>query len=429
MKRTTVLLGLLLCMAPPLWAAEEVVSALPEALSENISYDLFDGGRQGYLHPFLELGLRYTDNLFLEPTNRRQDTITVISPGLWLALPASRQEFQPLATLTRAPGGLEVQRMRMAPERRLQGFAFWRSHFEQHRDFPDEDRDSHRLQGALQYQAPAGLYLQATAAFDRNYDDYATGAFTNRQRDRFESTLAGATLGFRPGERLRLALDYSQYQLSYREERSAFRDREDRVWSGTIAYRLLPRTETFVQYRRLDIDYDQSGERDSEEDHYFAGVQWQATAKSRGRLQFGYGDKSFATEAVSRRRDFIAEARVDHRFTERTSIYLQGSRKTNETDITGVADLRSHRLLFGYEQSLTARLRGAARLSYQHDQYRGGAVDGRKDDYYGGGADLTYAARPWLRFTGGYDHAARQAGDAAFDYRRNLVHLGVTATF
>jgi polysaccharide biosynthesis protein VpsM len=426
MRRTILLLGILLFMAPAAWA-EEIPLALPESPSEGLSYDIFEG-RQGYLHPFLEIGVRYTDNLFLEPNNRRQDTITVISPGIWLALPASREEFQPLATLTRAPGGLEVQRIRMAQERRLQGFAFWRSYFEEHRDFPAENRDSHSLQGSVQYQAPASLYLQALGAFDRHYDDYDIRRFGREQRDRFESTLVGATVGYRPGERLRLAIDYSQYLLSYRE--SAFRDREDRVWSGTIAYRLLPRTETFIQYRHLDIDYDLAGRSDSSEDHYFAGVQWQATEKSRGRMQFGYGEKSFAAADAHRRQEFIAEARVDHRLTERTSVYLQGSRKTNETDISDFRDLLSHRLRLGYEQSLTTRLSASARLSYQRDQYRGGIVGRPADDYYGAGADLTFAPRRWLRFSTGYDYLERQAGEEAiYDYRRNMVHLGVTAAF
>jgi polysaccharide biosynthesis protein VpsM len=428
MKRATLLLAVLWCLVHPAWA-ENPPSSIPENESESLSYDLFDGGRQGYLHPFLEIGVRYTDNLFLEPNARRQDTITVISPGLWLALPASREEYQPLATLTRAPGGLEVQRILLAPERRLQGFAFWRSRIEEHRDFTEENSDSHSLQGLLQYQAPAGLYLQATGAFDRQFDDYATGIFRGEQRDRFDSTLAAATIGYRPGERLRLALDYSKYLLSYREERSTFRDREDRVWSGTIAYRLLTRTETFVQYRHVDVDYDLSEQSDSSENHYFVGLQWQGTVKSRGRLQVGYGDKRFAEAETPRRQEFIAEARVDHRFTERTSVYLQGWRKTNETDIRDAEDLRSHRLLMGYEQRLSSRLKASARISYGRDQYRGGTVGRRDDDYYGGGAELAFAPRRWLRFTVGYDYAERQAGDGDFDYRRNMGHLGVMATF
>lgn len=425
MRRIAVLVGLLLSVASSA-GGEEMPTTVAESRSGN-SYDIFDGERQGVLHPFLEVGVRHTDNLFLESNNRQDETITVISPGFWLALPASSQDYQPLATLTRAPGGLEVQRMRMLPERRVQGFAFWRSYLELHRNYSDQDIDSHSLQGSLQYRAPAGFYLQASGAFERQYDDYATGVFSGEQRDRFDSTLAAATVGYRPGERLRLALAYSQYRLSYRDARSVFRDRDDRVWSGTIAYRLLPRTETFVEYRRLDINYDRSESFASGEDHYFVGVQWQATDKSRGRLQFGYGDKRF--DKASSRQELIAEARIDHRFTERTSFYLQASRKANETDIPGLHDLLSHRLSLGYAQNLTPRLQATARVSYQQDQYRGAAVERREDDYYRGGAELTFAPKRWLRLTGGYDYVERQSGGAEFDYRRNMVHLGVTATF
>jgi polysaccharide biosynthesis protein VpsM len=427
MRRISVLLGLLLLLTPCAQGAENLSTTADFA--ESLPADLFAGGRQGYLHPFLEVGVRYTDNLFLAPDQRRRETVTIVSPGIWLALPASRQEYQPLALLTRAPGGVEVQRLGIPPERRVQGFAFWRSHLEMHRDYSAQDSDSHSLQGSVQYRAPAGLHLQLRGAFARQYDDYATGIFRDEQRDRFESTLAGGSIGYRPGERLRLDLDYSQYQLSYREERSAvFRDREDRVWAGTVAYRLLPRTETFVQYRRLDIDYDRSAPLASSEDHYFAGVQWRATAKSSGRLQFGYGDKQFAAGGEDRRQEFIAEARADHQLTERTSIHLQGSRKTEETDIPGLPDLLSHRLRFGYEQHLTTRLRALARVTYQQDEYRGGASR-RQDDYYGGALELTFAPQRWLRFTAGYDYAERQSEDADYDYRRNMVHLGATATF
>ena len=57
--------------------------------SEGINADIF-GQKGGRFHPFLIFQEVYTDNLFATHNNTKDDFITTIAPGIWLAFPANR---------------------------------------------------------------------------------------------------------------------------------------------------------------------------------------------------------------------------------------------------------------------------------------------------------------------------------------------------
>jgi hypothetical protein len=388
--------------------------------------------RTGYIHPVLTITEYFTDNLFETDTNKEDEFYTVISPGIWFALPASKQPFLRLSTLNTAPGGLDASRMSTAFERRLQAYALYRADIREHSSFSEEDRIDQRGEVLLRYNFRGGLSLQIDDVYEVNQDPYSTGLSEDRQLDKFKSNLLHLQIDYPFGPKLSIRGDYSHYLLDYDAVRNAFRERDDDAFALYLFYKMLPKTSVYLLYEHIDIDYDWNILDDSTERHYYAGLQWDITAKTRGRFMLGYGEKDFAADSGSTQDDLLGEIQLDHRFTPKTSAYLRATRKTNESDIEGVKNILTHRTQLGVRQRLTAKIRGSFDLFYLRDSYRGeitidNLVAERVDDYYGAGIALAYAPLRWLNQTLGYRFSERSSNFSQFDYQNNTVYLSVAA--
>ena len=389
--------------------------------------------RTGYIHPVLTITEYFTDNLFETDTNKEDEFYTVISPGIWFALPASKQPFLRLSTLNTAPGGLDASRMSTAFERRLQAYALYRADFREHSSFSEEDRVDQRGEVLLRYNFRGGLSLQIDDVYEVNQDPYSTGLSEDRQVDEFKSNLLHLQIDYSFGPRLSIRGDYSRYLLDYDAVRNAFRERDDDAFSLYLFYKMLPKTSVYLLYEHIDIDYDWDILADSTERHYYVGLQWDMTAKTRGRFMLGYGEKDFSADDGSTHDDLLGEIQLDHRFTPKTSAYLRATHKTNESDIIGAQYILTYRNQFGVRQRLTAKVRGSIDLFYLREEYQGDiTIDNlraeRVDDYYGAGIALAYAPLRWLNLSLGYRFSERSSNFSQFDYQNNTVYLSIAAS-
>ncbi len=400
-----------------------------EAGVEGLSGE-FSSGRNVFLHPYLSLAEYYTDNLFNVDDNEESDFVTVITPGIWVALPAARQPVVQINTLNTAPGGMAVSRFATNPRRRFQSYALYRAEIQEHKDFSDEDRIDQRAEGLMLFRLRGGLSLEVLDVYEINEDPYATG--TSTELDKFTSNLFSTSANYRYSPKLRFRLDYSLYSLDYKADRNAFRERDDNTLYAFAFFRAFPKTSVFFEYNFNDIDYEQDGLFDSEEHRFFTGLQMDASRKTRARVKVGVGLKRFEESGPDNRTDFLAEGQIDHRFTPKTSAYLRLIRRTNETDIDGTEAILVTRFQVGYRQKLTAKINASASLSYTLDSYQGDiTVDSlrgeRKDDYYNLQLGLGYSITKWLNISGGYYFTRRDSNFNSFDYQTNRLFLTLTA--
>ena len=408
------------------------VGYLPSYLSQQAGMGELFGGRTGYLHPFLSLGEYYTDNLFNESDNKEDDWITVISPGLWASFPASNRQPLQVTTYNSAPGGLEVTRFPMEVRRRFQGYGLYRADITEHAHFSEEDNVFQRAEGLLNVNFRGGLSLELLDIFQIDHDPYGTGAPENpRQLDKFTSNLVQFMANYRITPKTRVRADVSHYSLEFdNTERNGFRERDDLVASLFLFHRVLPKTSALLQYDYINIDYRENILSDSTEHRFLTGILWDITSKSRGTIKVGYGLRQ--VDQGDNRNDLIGEARLDHRFTPKTSAYLQFTRRVEETDIADTSAVLSHRLLLGYRQRVAPRWTAAADLNYTREAYQGeftsnGETGERTDDNYGARVGLGYLFRSWLNFGLGYIYLDRNSNFDNFSYTNNTVYLTVTA--
>ncbi len=401
----------------------------PEPVAQRLGAGDVFGVRSGYVHPFVSVGGFYTDNLFDSPDDRRSEFVTVLSPGLWVAVPGSRQPLLDIDTRNTAPGGLELTRFRSDPQRRFQGYGLYRADIRKHRNFPEEETTNHQLEGLLQGNLRGGLSLELLNVFTKNYESYGTG-LDREALNTFESNLLRVSAAYPVTPRIRLEVDYGLFSIDYDRTASRFRERDDQTASAWLFYRFLPKTSVAVLYRYVDIDYALPVLPGSREHQVFGGLQWVPSDRSRARVLLGRGEKSFDGDLGSKS-DFIAEARFELSVGPRTALNLRGTRQTNETDIPEVLDVLSHRVRLDLVQRLRERLSAGIELGYARERYRDalgptGAFSGRRDNYYSAGVNLGFQFRRWANLSLGYSYLERQSNFGIFEYDSNNLYLNLT---
>src|SRR4030042_1111632 len=397
---------------------------------ERLSGDVF-GRRGGYLHPFLSISEYYTDNVVNAKGEKKSDFITVISPGVWLTIPRIYEKLLSVDTSSIAPGGFSLSRSTTGSFRRYQTYLFYGADIERFSKYSSENVTSHKLEGLFQYNLRGGLSIELVDQYLASHAIRGTGI--SSELDKYKTNLANLILTYDALEKIKFRIDYSNFLVNYDASRNDYRDRDDNAFSGYIFYKFQPKTSVFIEYDFIDINYDESALFDSKEYHYFGGLQWDMTAKSKGSVKAGYGVKNFSVSSIGDAKDFILEAQIDHQFTPKTSVKVKASRKTNETNISTTDFILSNNIEVQYLQRLTGKITGDVNFSYTNDSYKGNLTFGgetkeRKDDTFRGAFALRYKFTEWLQLDTGYIYTKRGSNFSDFDYTSNIVFIRIAGS-
>jgi len=397
---------------------------------ERLSGDVF-GRRGGYLHPFLSISEYYTDNVVNAKGEKKSDFITVISPGVWLTIPRIYEKLLSVDTSSIAPGGFSLSRSTSGSFRRYQTYLFYGADIERFSKYSSENVTSHKLEGLFQYNLRGGLSIELVDQYLASHDIRGTGI--SSELDKYKTNLSNLILTYDALEKIKFRIDYSNFFVNYDASRNDYRDRIDNAFSGYIFYKFQPKTSVFIEYDFIDINYDESALFDSKEYHYFGGLQWDVTAKSKGSVKAGYGVKNFSVSSIGDAKDFIIEAQIDHQFTPKTSVKIKASRKTNETNISTTDFILSNNIEVEYLQRLTGKITGDVNFSYTNDSYKGNLTFGgetkeRKDDTFGGAFALRYKFKEWLQLDTGYIYTKRGSNFSDFNYTTNIIFIRITGS-
>ncbi|HAD05074.1 MAG: hypothetical protein A2091_12655 [Desulfuromonadales bacterium GWD2_61_12] len=439
------LLGILLLLPLRARAADTVLAeTVPLPLAEDAGTQVvtyldwtdpggdFLGGRTGYIHPFVAVGERFTDNYFNSTADPQSEYTTIITPGLWLVAPPSRQQPLRVNTMIATPGGLEIARFRTETATRFQGYALYRANFEMNARFPEEERTSHHGEAFILYQSPRGLSLEILEVYEEEQDPFYGDTNQTYNLERYKANLIHTLLNVPITARTGLRADYANYRLDFDAQDNAYRKREDNALSVRLSRKSFAKSELFLLYEQVLIDYDLALLLDSTEYHAFAGIEWRASAKMRGRVMLGYGQKDFWDKGRVDYGEPIGEVRLDYRFAAKRSAYLQATRKINEPDTPSTSGTLATQTSFGFRQKLLTRLEVTIDGSYLFEEYRektvaGGMVGMREDSYYRAGLALGYTPRKWLDVTIGYRFLRRDSNFPALCYDNNTAYLRLSA--
>ncbi len=249
----------------------------------------------------------------------------------------------------------------------------------------------------------------------------------NLDPDRFRRDEIGAQYRFgAPGARGRLEFSGRAGDVRYANNRqfTAFRDRQDQFLSGAFYWRFAPKTSGLARVEYGHFDYDRAT-LDSDERHYYVGVEFDATAKTSGSILVGRVAKHFADAARSDFSGASWRGNLEWRPRSYSIFTLSTGRETDETN--GFGDLILRRdLTLGWAHNWSDRFRTTVDLGVaREEQLPTTRVD--NVDYYGLSAD--YVWRRWMRFGASWRGYQRDSDVREFDYDRNLYMLSAEASF
>jgi len=394
--------------------------------NSGISEDVF-GKESGYFHPFISLSETYNDNIYNTKT-KEDDFITVIAPGLWIALPGTKEAITVQGVSGSIPGGLMNTRFKSETFNRYQAYALYSPQFEIYSSNDDENATSHLAEGGLQYNLKGGLSFDVLDQYLKSHDSRGTGVST--ALDEYENNLFDGMISYEISPKLQIRAGGSTYNVHYIENRNNYKDRQDVGFSGYLFYNIMSKTSIYAGYDHINVDYDDDSSTslsDSSLNRYFTGIKWEITAKSKGNIKAGYVTRDFDKDTKNDFDGFMTEIVLDHNFTSSTGISCRGAKSNQESDIVGSSYIDSTMLGFAYNQKITTKIMASLELRWENLDYNNIS---RTDDIYLISPKLQYKFTDWLTSDLVYSYKTRDSKSDStinYDYENNSYMIKITA--
>ncbi|GAG29200.1 unnamed protein product, partial [marine sediment metagenome] len=192
-------------------------------------------------------------------------------------------------------------------------------------------------------------------------------------------------------------------------------------------------------YEWTDIDYDKEDQStspisDSEEQRYYVGLDWEITAKSRGRVKLGRNTKEFDDSVLGKDREYLVELQLSHQLTPKTTVDVNGFRRPVETSISETAYSLIYQLKAVLTHQFTHKISGGLDCGYKYEKFKGdltygGETKERRDDLFSVTPSLSYQIKRWLSTRLDYIYEKRDSNFSDFSYSTHTVSVMLKAAF
>ncbi len=330
-----------------------------------------------------------------------------------------------LSTSYQAPGGVEYGRMQADSTRRMQTYFLYSPSFVYYSEAAKFNHTNHTAEALFAYNFGFPLSLEISDQYNikSEINDNGLGEFF----DEYQDNVFSIVTSYAPSPKFKIRLDYSHYSVKFDKNRNEFRDRKDNSVSAYVFYKFMPKTSVFVEYERSNIDYDNRSDDDSDEDRYFAGIDWEISAKSKGRVKAGYLEKESDRNDTIDEADLALEVQVQYAISPKSSLSFNGYQKYHETNLADSIFIKTRGFSAAYLLRFTQKWSGALNSTIIHETYEGsdlnGTVDERRDNVYGIGPSIKFDAKKWLVFEGGFHYTKRNSNYDIYDYTNEMVFL------
>ncbi len=357
------------------------------------------------IYPTIGVSLRHDSNVALTETQETDSFITQISPGV------------------RAETGSDRSRLS----------ASYQAEVARYSDSGRDDFDDHRVNLDWLYNPVLRHAFGFDASWKRGHDQRGTAsregdlALLPLDPDSYDQTGFGGNYRFgAPGARGRFELGAHYQQLDYRNNRAftRLRDRDDLTLDAAFFWRIAPKTSAVFSVDRIESNY-QFATLDSTEHHYFVGVEFDATARTSGRLLFGRVEKDFEDPARGSFSGTSWRAQLSYKLRSYSLLTLSSGRDTDETNGFGDFILRRD-VTLGWSHQWNNRFSTTVDGGFANDRH---GDSGRSDDTWFYGLSAQYQFRPWLHLGAGYRDYQRNSDLTGFDYDRQEWLLSLEASF
>ncbi len=393
--------------------------------------DLFGIPGGGHVHPFFNISGEYTDNLFNIQNNEKNNFLTRISPGIWLAIPSSKEIPITIIPNNTSAGGLQRALKDTKEFDRINAYILGALDFNKYSESSALNDHDARVEGLFQINLRGGLSFRAVDRFTRDHDLFGRGSATADNLRKYYSNIALADLDWNFSEKFRTKIEYSNFSLDYSEDINNDLDRKDNSISWYGYYDYSTKTSLLLEYQYITTRYDNAEIKDNNNSFIYAGIDWTASDKTFLHVKAGYQQKKFTNDVlddITEDTDGLAlELTMDYRVTQKTNMGLTLSHKTDESDTSTALDKKVSRGAFIYRQRFTERLLGRLHISYENDDYMQVRETDRDDDRYIIRPSIQYAFRDWLMAELAYTYDTRNSTDNIYDYTANTIFFSLNS--
>ena len=402
-------------------------------LSENDAAgagELF-GIEGGYFHPYIYVFEEYSDNLFNVDQDEKENWLTQVSPGFWIALPRTKEVPITITPHNTSPGGLQLALHDVKGFDRYHFYLLGGLDIKFYSEDSDLNDTDAKVEGLFQYNLHGGLSLQVVDRYTHGQDRFDAGSSTADGVRRYNSNIFQGAGDWDFSDKFRAKLDYRNFILDYTDEQDDFLDRTDNSISAYAIYKYSPKTDFFLEYRFVDVSYDHAdGEiKDNDNNFVYGGVHWATTEKTSLLLKAGYQKKNYDDELVdnlnSNPDGFTFEGELDYRFTVKTNVVIKLSHEIEETDSSVALNKKVLAASLLYNQQFSDRWKGVCYFGYENADYDQVLAMDRDDDRFVIRPAIRYLFRDWLMGELRYTYDTRSSSNDFYDYNTNRVMLSL----
>ncbi len=360
--------------------------------------------------PSLGFSVEYDDNILLTPDNEIDDVIFHVLPGVVLELPSRRYAIRL---------GYQADILR-----------YW--------DNTDLDTVHHSVLADARVNFLFGLGLRLTDRFiiTDEFAGFPVPELTERV-ERYENTL-DAGVDYTVRERYTLDVNYRWFMVDYQDDPEFDQfDRDDHTITGTLFYRVFPKTSILGELDYTLVRYDipaVADDRDSDAWRFMLGVKGDITAKTSLLIKAGWEWKDYDNPGREDWDGLVAEANVIWKYREPSEVRLFGGRANVESLFEGsnyyVSSYGGVEVRHFLSERLILRVRGLGGLNeYPEDITVGTTTGEREDTFFEAGVALKYQMRRWLAFELGYNFLNLDSNFDEFDYTDNRIKASILLSY
>ncbi|RLL55890.1 DUF560 domain-containing protein [Mariprofundus sp. EBB-1] len=374
-----------------------------DAASSDDGFSLKSGGVE--LIPSIKIDEKYNDNIFSAEAIKTKSLITVISPRLELKSESDTH----LSSLSY----------------QLDDGIYHSSSADNYLTHDAQLNVSADLSRRLQTSLQAG-YLKSS--------DPRGSTFTGRpataviEPDKFHTASASAMIAYGIRSRVELKGDYSAKRYENNRFRTADRDLDNMGGGLSFFLPIMQKTKAVVEARYKKVDYktfSATTNLDSKEQRYFGGLDWEATAKTSGKLRLGYMVKSFDDSLLNGPNSGSFSWELGMNWApESYSIFDLSTESTiNEADGSG-SHIEAQNVKLGWNHDWNSKLSHTASVGFAKSKYIGLAVP-RQDDRTTAGLSIAYQIVRWLNVSASYDYTNNNSSAANSSYKSNVYGISL----
>lgn len=351
--------------------------------------------------PTLLVSERYEDNFRAVNENEESSWVTSITPTFLLGAEGRKSAYQLQYSVVND--------------------VFHSSH--------DDDNADHHLTGDAAYEFNSRNRLKLNAGYHRVEETAAQSTQTRRaqENDKYTTANVGGVYSFgAQTARTQLDLGANYQELRYQNSNglNADKERDTTALSGTVYYRIAPKTRALVEARHTDYDYVTNDRLNSYNVALLTGLTWDATAKTTGTVKFGAERKKFDTSTIDDNSGSMWEVGVKWMPRTYSTFNLQTRRALDEGD-DGASAIQSQSTTLSWKHEWLDRLSSDVSFSYTDNEYQ----DYERDDQLSVfGVGLNYEMRRWLDIGIGYKYAENDSSIDFESYERNIYSISFTAS-